>query len=45
MEKENLLQLRTITVDPGITPDLRIAALVGFYHRSGIETRKSRTLP
>ena len=26
------------TVDPGVAPDLCFSALVGFYHRSGIES-------
>jgi len=37
--------IRTLTVDPGITPGLRVSALVGFYHRSGIGARRSLTLP
>jgi hypothetical protein len=26
------------TVDPGISPDLRFVVLVGYHHRSGIES-------
>jgi len=29
------------TVDPGVAPGLRITALVGYHHRSGIESELS----
>jgi hypothetical protein len=33
------------TVDPGIAPGLRVSALVGYHHRSGIEVHDLAPCP